>query len=571
MPRRVFKRLEEPSKAILLISSRLSEMVRKNLIQEPPEITTIDNAVGRVLLEDVYAPFSLPYYPRSLVDGCAVISEDVATAGEDSPVKLKYGGRVKIGEKPKRSLSKGECIEVDTGAWIPLGADGVVPIEHVDLIDEDVLIYKSVGIGQNFALPATDVAEGDLVLSRYTLLDARMVAAIASLGMKTLHVTRKIRVAVASTGNELIEVSEPLSMGKIYDSNRHYIISRLTQLGSEVIDAGIIPDDREELENFIQKTLPDADIIMLSGGTSAGPDDLVYQVVEDLGVLHIHGIRIKPGKPTVIGEIQGKPFFGLPGNPRSAANVLEKIIIPGFSRGGIILDKPCRETEARLAYTIYGTPGRATFIPVALYNDVAYPLARESYMIVSQANSDATLFISGERHTPLQAGNQVTVSFERQQDRTVVLSFTDIDYREVELPVEKPYRIIYVPYTIDLGETRSADEMTPLVFSQDQKYVETRAVDLSVIAERKLFLVRDPSSSCSKMAIREGYMESSRSVVSGETKVLLTPRFKTSQILLEQGYVNCAILPEEYSTGKVSQMEKIYIKKEKVYFGYISL
>ncbi|MEB3758478.1 MAG: molybdopterin molybdotransferase MoeA, partial [Desulfurococcales archaeon] len=422
--RKVFKTLVDPGLAVESLLSITGETLFRRLMEDTA-IVRIEDSLGRLLASNVYSPIDLPYYPRSLVDGCAVRSIDTKHADESHPVSLIYSGLIHVGEKPSISVKPGSCVEVDTGAWIPLGADAVVPIEYVEIENSRAILTRSGGVWMNIALPSTDIGKGDLVASKGTLVTPQVASSIASVGIGEVRVTRRIRVSVGSTGDELVEPGSKLEEGKIFNSNRSYLITRLKELGADVLDHGIIRDDLEQITEALSKASDKSDIVVFTGGTSAGPEDVLYKAVEKIGKILFHGLKIKPGKPTIIGVINDKPFFGLPGNPRSAVNVFEKIVEKFLRELGLTLEPSCSSKELTLPVTIYGTRGRTTYIPVAIDGEYAWPVARDSYMIASYAWSDGLIEIPSNAYAPLTKGTKVRVAIKRKPV-TTIYALTDV-------------------------------------------------------------------------------------------------------------------------------------------------
>lgn len=406
MGRVIFKDLITLEEAIARLESEL-----------PPKPKVIevflDEALNKVLAEDVKAPINTPPYPRSLVDGYVVNYLDVKEASEDKPVKLKVKGRVRVGEHPDLTLRRGESVEIDTGAVIPKGGNAVVPVEETKCVDNYVLIYRPVGYGENIAWPGNDISSSELVATKGTLVTPELIGVLASLGISKVKVFRKPKVCIISTGNELIEPGNELIKGKVYDVNTYALTSKLKSLGYECISLGIVPDDEVKLRKVLSRAMELCDVVVISGGSSAGPEDLVYRVLSDLGKLIVHGIRLKPGKPTAIAVINDKPVFGLPGNPVSALMNFELIVKPYLMKlSGLKPPKP-QSIKATLATMVKGAKGRRTYYPVKVFKGrggyYAFGVSFESYMIGKFFSSDGYIIISEFRDSPLIPGELVDV------------------------------------------------------------------------------------------------------------------------------------------------------------------
>ncbi|MCE4614817.1 MAG: molybdopterin molybdotransferase MoeA [Desulfurococcales archaeon] len=543
--RKIFKKLIEPSEVMNVLLKMTKKTFLNEVLSESIEMK-IEEAVGRLLAENVYSPADLPYYPRSLVDGCAVKSSDTAHAGESTPIELKYKGLVHVGDNPKDKVTEGSCIEVDTGAWIPVGADSVVPIEYVELRGDTAILSKSSGIGMNIALPSTDIGKGDMIASKGTLVTPELVSSIASVGLDVVKTSRPLYVSIGSTGDELIEPGKPLEEGKIYNSNRSYLVSRIRQLGMNVIDYGIIPDNLNELEAHLSDAMKKSDIVIFTGGTSAGPEDVLYKAVERVGKILVHGLKIKPGKPTIIGLLGDKPFFGLPGNPRSALNVFEEVVERYLYKMGLMVKPGFIINTYELPVNIFGTRGRRTYIPISVDNTYLWPVARDSYMIASYAWADGYIEISADAYAPLTKGEKVSAVLHKNPVGTIY-SLTDIgDLSKYSSIIEgyiasEPYKVIPVP----------RDQIDEKIIGNLEHLIATNLVmdtgnNTGSRLYRRLYsrhLVRiERSSRCEYTGIRSGYGFLAKQV---DGAVLYHPRFQGLLILFRKGYMDCAIVPSD--------------------------
>ncbi len=549
MSRSIFKRLAEPEEAIQLVKERLGLSLVERILSQGAISVGITDLEGRLLAESVTTPRPLPWYPRSLVDGCAVRSIDVAGAFEDRPVTLRYGGRIKIGEKPARPLEPGECIEIDTGAWVPVGADAVVPIEYVTRPREgEARIERGASPGQGIALPSTDVATGDQVAWPGAPGTPELVAALAAIGVKRVKATRKVRAAVFSTGDELVEPGADPGDAGIFDSNRFQLISWMKRLGYEVLDLGIARDTIEDVEDMIIRAVgEDADVIVTSGGTSAGLEDVVYRALGRRGEVIIHGLRIKPGKPTILGSVgEDRLFIGLPGNPRSAANVFEKVVTRLLSTLG--LPSPAYSTQVVDATTVAAMPaekGRHTIVPVSLAMGtngfLAFPVAKDSYMIASYPKAEGVTIIPAGSHTPPRPGSRIRVELSREPvDKVIYLT----DTRLIR-PRERPgTKFLYFP----TGSPKDVIELLP----PGQLLVTSLAPGVEEVVEvleeaRRSIVLASYTASCSRLAV---FLPYSASIdVEGDPVRVPAPRAETAIIMLEQGYVDCALVPGDYTVN----------------------
>jgi len=331
------------------------------------EEVELENAYGRVLAEDIFSPIDYPPFDRSEVDGYAVSIKSVEGADELHPKKLKVVGKVSIGEIPSISIAEDFTTSIDTGAIIPKGADGIIMEEYTERVTpNEVIVYKSIVPGENISFAGSDISLGELVLKKGTRITYKEIGVLAALGISRVRVFKKPKVVVVSIGNELQKPGTKLALGKIYDTNGYAITSFLKQRGFDVRYHGILPDSEEVVYNEITKLLTSFDVVITSGGTSAGEEDITYRVFERLGTILVHGLRVKPGKPTVIAiSREGKILFGLPGFPFSALSVamllLVKVLerLEGFESRLMI-------ARAMSTFKVRKDIGRTWFMPVIL-------------------------------------------------------------------------------------------------------------------------------------------------------------------------------------------------------------
>lgn len=378
------------------------------------EVVGLEDAFGRVLAEDVYSPVDVPPFDRSIVDGYAVRAEDLFGVDELNPGELRVVGYVEPGVSVLPRVGVGEAVEVATGAPLPPGANAVVMVEYTKRVGDRVRVYRSVVPGENVAFTGSDVMMGELVLRRCTRLGEREVGVLAAIGLRYVRVYRRPRVAVISTGNELETPGAPLRFGKIYDVNSYSIATALRELGAEPHILGIVGDVEEEIYNVVSRAEREYDMVIVSGGTSAGLGDLVYRVFAKLGPpgIIVHGLKVKPGKPTVIAVSRGgKLLVGLPGFPSSALMIFNIIVKPVIARM-LCLQYPEVSLKARLATRVEGARGRRGLYPVSLVDTgdriVAYPLPAESGAIKVLAMADGFIVVP-ENVEYLGEGEEVEV------------------------------------------------------------------------------------------------------------------------------------------------------------------
>jgi molybdopterin molybdotransferase len=297
------------------------------------EMVRLESSLGRILAEDVTARISVPEFDRSAVDGYAVIAEDTYGAAPQNPIVLKLVATIEPGASPLElpTIRRGEAAKIMTGAPIPRGANAVVMAEHAKQTNNKVEITRQVAELQNVSRRGEDYSEGEIIARRGTMIRPWHIAAIAEQNITTVKVLRKPKAALITTGTELAPLGSEKMPGKIIDTNRPMLKALLEEAGAEVVDLGNAPDSVEEIGERIRTGLSTSDLVIITGGTSVGESDLVPEAINKLGEpgVIVHGLRIRPAKPTGIGIINGKPIFMLSGFPVSS--------YIGFK----ILVKPC--------------------------------------------------------------------------------------------------------------------------------------------------------------------------------------------------------------------------------------
>ncbi|TLM98691.1 molybdopterin biosynthesis protein, partial [bacterium] len=319
MSRRVFRELASIEEA----KARLAEHFRPK--PGGVEVLPLAKALGRVLSRDIEAGMDVPPFDRASMDGYAVLAEDTFGAEENKPVELRVMGRVGAGERPEVDVEKGTAAEISTGAPIPKGANAVIMVEYTVSKNGVVKVYRPVVPGENVMSAGSDIMAGEVVLRKATALTSRETAVAAALGIAEVQVFRRPVVAVISTGNEIVAPGARLEYGKIYDINSQSICDSVRECGGQPVFLGVARDEEEDIKGKIRAGLTSADIVVISGGTSAGVGDLLYRIINDLGSpgMLVHGVAVRPGKPTIIAVVDGKPIFGLPGYPTSALMIFD--------------------------------------------------------------------------------------------------------------------------------------------------------------------------------------------------------------------------------------------------------
>ena len=372
------------------------------------ETVSIDDAVGRVLAEDMVAALSIPSFNRAAMDGYAVKAKDTFNSGQLRPMVLTLIGALHAGEIPREKVDSGQCLQIATGAVMPRGADAVVMVEDTEAENGRVKIFKSVSPGANVGKKGEDIKEGALVLRDGFVLEPGRVGVLASQGLKQIRVYEKPRVAVLPTGEEVVEVGKRLRQGQLYDINSHTIAAVVKANGGVPHRVGIAGDNLDELRATIAEALK-SDLVVLSGGSSVGDRDLLVDVLQDWGEILFHGIQIKPGKPTIFAILDGKPLFGMPGYPTSCLINTYLFILPVLRKMAHLPLRRGETVEAKLGRRVPGSVGRRQFLTVKVENGEAVPVFKESGAITTVAEADGYIEIA-ENIDLLEKGEPVTVT-----------------------------------------------------------------------------------------------------------------------------------------------------------------
>ncbi|HOE35544.1 MAG: molybdopterin molybdotransferase MoeA [Chloroflexi bacterium] len=378
-------------------------------LRMPAESVLLAEAGGRALAEDVLAREFVPDFDRSTVDGYALRSQDVFGCSESIPALLTLIGSARMGEHTAFSLSAGQCVYVPTGAEIPAGADTVVMLEDAEVLDDGLIaVYKAAPPGANLIFRGDDVRPGDVLLTAGTRLTTAHIGSLAAMGYTAVSVRRQPRAAVISTGDELVPAGEDLPLGKIRDVNAPMLAQAVLEAGGRADFLGIIPDRIEEVRAALKSALADHDLVLLSGGTSVGEKDAVPQVLSEQGELLAHGLAVKPGKPTLFGSAQGKPVFGLPGNPVAAYFIFHLLVRPLLA-SMLGTDLEDRRVRVPVARAVPSNHGREEYVPVALRDGEAQPIPSKSGLITTLARADGYIAIPRDKEG-LRQGELVEVT-----------------------------------------------------------------------------------------------------------------------------------------------------------------
>lgn len=366
-------------------------------------------AVGRVAAADIASTLFVPPFSRSAMDGYAVVAEDTRGASRERPVHLRIVERVYTGAVPAHPVARGACAEIATGAPLPDGADAVVMVEETARVDhEHVAICAEASVAQNIGRKGADISPGDLVVRRGDLLNPSRLGALAAIGCTDITVFARPRVAILSTGNEVVQPGTPLSAGQIYDVNR-VTLAAIAQNHGCVAEMHTPARDTIDALHAALDACAEADVMLFSGGSSVGDRDLIADLVATRGSLVFHGVAVKPGKPTLFALVDERPFFGMPGNPTSCLSNAYIMLVP-FLRATARLPVYAPHTlVATLARRIVSQAGRHQFFTVRVEGQLAIPAFKGSGDITSLSRADGYIEIPASEHT-VEEGARVEVT-----------------------------------------------------------------------------------------------------------------------------------------------------------------
>ena len=396
----------------------------------PAETVPLTAALGRVLAAEVVAPLDVPGFDRSNVDGFAVSAEDTFGAMEDQPRSMRLNAEsLPPGRVPRVNVQTATATAIATGAVVPRGADAVVMIEYTDVSGDTLLVRRPVAPGANITFAGTDIGRGETVLRRGDGLTSRETGVLAALGLAAVSVVCRPRVAIVSTGDELIAPGEPMRQGLVFDSNATVLADAVRDLGGEPIMLGIVPDDAERLRDVLRQALA-YDLVLLSGGTSKGEGDISYRVVAKLGPPGIvaHGVALKPGKPLCLAAVHHDqrtiPVVILPGFPTSAIFTFREFVAPVIRSLAGRREDSATVVPACLPLRVNSERGRTEYLLVGLVQAdgglIAYPMGKGSGSVTTFSRADGFIIIPRQREY-LDAGAVVDVHLLSEGLRTADL------------------------------------------------------------------------------------------------------------------------------------------------------
>jgi len=374
------------------------------------------HALGRVTIAPQVATYPLPSFPRSTVDGYAVRATDTYGATDSLPAYLRVIGEVPMGAAADLSLIPGACALIHTGGMLPAGADAVVMVEYTQSVGaEELEIMRAVAFGENVLKVGEDVAQGQEVIPSGTRLRPAEIGGLMALGITRLVVARQPRVGIISSGDEVLPPEADIGPGQVRDVNS-YSLSALVQVAGGVPRRyGIVPDRIDVMRSLATQAWKENDLVVITAGSSASARDLTAQVINELGApgVLVHGVNVRPGKPTILAVCDGKPIIGLPGNPVSALVIASLFVVPVIERlQGLRQERPRPSLAARLNLNLASQTGREDWVAVRLERGPdgyhAEPVFGKSNLIFTLARADGLVRIPSEANG-LNAGEDVEV------------------------------------------------------------------------------------------------------------------------------------------------------------------
>jgi molybdopterin molybdotransferase len=430
-----FLTLLPPDEARTLLLSHLSQSITDS------ELIEVPSSLGRILAEDIIAPHPLPDFQRSTVDGYAVRAGDTHGASDSLPAYLTLIGEVPMGDAPAFEIGAGQCASIHTGGMLPNGADAVVMLEYTQqtgmggqlpMPTDEIEIFRAVAEGENVIRVGEDVAQGQTVQRKGSLIRPAEIGGLMALGIVNVKVVRKIRVGLISTGDEVIDPGQSPRPGQVRDVNSYTLMALVKKSGGMANLYGIVSDTFNVVKETVAKALAECDVVIITAGSSASTRDMTADVIRSLGEpgVLVHGINTRPGKPTILGVCDGKAVIGLPGNPVSALVNGYLFVVPVIEKLLGALPKPRPTVLAQLTVNLPSQAGREDWWPVKLTTEIqgraesktlslsdsvgrkiefqAEPVFGKSNLIFTLASADGLLRIPPDA-TGLAAGEIVEV------------------------------------------------------------------------------------------------------------------------------------------------------------------
>ena len=405
-----------PEEVIKLLKNNLNF---KKIIQNNKEVINVKNALHRILSKEIAAPANLPGFNRSIMDGYAIRAEDSFGATDSLPSYLKIVGEIKMGDRSDFKINPGEAVKISTGGMLPEGTNAVMMVEYTEQIDDTTIeARRSISPWENVVREDEDLKAGEIILTKGHKLRPQDIGVLAGIGKTNIKIYRKPKIAIISTGNEIISAESELRIGQIRDINSYTLGACIEEAGGIPVYRGIIKDEVILLEQEIKKTIKEdkVEVVIISGGSSVGVRDVTLEVLNRLGKpgVLIHGVSVKPGKPTILAIADNRPIFGLPGHPVSAMIIFDLFVRPLISwlQGGQYNYNSAKEIEAELTCNMVSDSGREDYIRVFVNEKekkfYAEPILGKSGLISTMVRASGLIKI-GLNVEGLEKGSKVMV------------------------------------------------------------------------------------------------------------------------------------------------------------------
>jgi len=405
---------------LITVDKALELLLRHAPFKIPEEIALpLEESYGYILSGDIISPEDLPSFSRTTVDGFAVNAADTFGATEGMPAYLNIKGEIKMGDRPRFVLNKGEAAKISTGGMLPQGADSALMFEHTQQVDEKMIeALRPVSPGEHVIQAGEDAKTGETILRKGRRLRPQDIGALAGLGIATVWVYKKPKVSIISTGDEIVPVDRPVNPGQVRDINSYTLSGLISGAGGVPERTGIFKDEYEIIRNVVKDSMKDSQMVLISGGSSVGAKDMTAKIIDDSGEPGVlfHGVSLKPGKPTIGGVVNGIPIFGLPGHPAAVSVCFGLFIMPvleilsGLTGPGF--EKKKRTIMAKVTKNISSSPGKEEHVGVKLEEKNgeiwAAPLLGKSGLITTLTQADGTAVIP-LRKTGVREGELVEV------------------------------------------------------------------------------------------------------------------------------------------------------------------
>lgn len=388
------------------------------------ERVPLDEALGRVLAKDIASHIDIPSFDRAAMDGFAVVAEDTFGSLQTNPALLRVVGKIVTGISPTLKIKKGEAAEITTGAALPPGANAVVMLEYVRRVDsKQIEVLGPVTPSENVSRAGEDVRQGDIVLRQGTRLGPPDVGMLAALMLSEVEVVCRPRVAILCTGSELVELGDSPQQGKIVNTNRFVLSALVRELGGTVTYLGIAKDSVGDISGFMKKGLAEADVVLVTGGTSVGETDFVPEAIRLLGEpgMLVHGISMRPGMPTGLAVVNGKAVVSLSGQPVAATIGFKKFVRPIMLRLLGTEEELPVSVRAKVSRRVASTLGMKTFLRVTVVETdggyIADPVATSGSGLLSSMTQANGIVVIPEDKEGIEAGEEVAVELFRPIER----------------------------------------------------------------------------------------------------------------------------------------------------------